>query len=172
MCHIIDDLAFFGDMDGFLCKWEDATEEELHSPGFFLNRKPDQTALDAVRILHSKAHFKVLSAAFDEQARKEKREWLKMWAPFLKDEDVIFTPYGKSKSECFIEKSPFHVLVDDNSGQLLSWHGVRVKYMNGCNGTHGTFKGPKVYHYSTGYEVAKKIMEAATEAVSQITHTA
>lgn len=162
-------LSFFGDMDGFLCKWEDATEEEVHKPGFFLTRKPDQTAIDAARILYSKANFRVLSAAFDKRAREEKREWLRLWMPFLKDEDIIFTPYGKAKSESFIEKSPYHVLIDDNSKQLLSWHGPKIKYMNGVNGRFGTYKGEKVWFYETGHKVAKDILEKARVQVMNTT---
>ncbi len=166
------DLMYFGDMDGFICKWEDATKEELEQDGFWLSRKPDQTAIDAIRIIHEKAHFKILSAAISEKAKKEKREWLKLWAPFIKDDEIIFTKNGVPKTNSFIVKSPYHVLIDDYSNQLNSFHGISIKYMNGKNGNHGTFTGPRVYYTDTGYKVAQQIMEYAEKECSKIKHTA
>ena len=168
-----NEFMYFGDMDGVLCKWEDATPEEIEQDGFWLSRKPDLTALDAARIIHEKTgHFRVLSAAISDKAKAEKREWLRIWAPFLKDDEIIFTPNGVPKTERFLVKSPYHVLIDDYSQQLNTFHGIAIKFMNGKNGRHGTFKGPKVYFNDTGYEVAKQIMEFAVEEYSKKAHTA
>ena len=39
---------FFIDMDGVLAKWENASLEEMTSPGFFLSRKVDENVCGMV----------------------------------------------------------------------------------------------------------------------------
>ena len=45
---------FFIDMDGVLAKWENASLEEMTSPGFFLSRKVDENVCGMVNQLLEK----------------------------------------------------------------------------------------------------------------------
>ena len=109
-------------MDGVLAKWNSlASQEDTFEKGYFLNRKPDNKAIEYVQNLVNKGNdVCILSHAYQNgYASIEKREWLDNHG--LENIPSIFVPYGVPKL--------------DNIG---------IKYYNGINGNHGTWKGNSI----------------------------
>lgn len=143
---------FFIDMDGVLAKWEDASLEEMTSPGFFLSRKPDPDVLDMLSLLMKrqeteKIEVYILSSYLLEMSKEEKIEWNKRHT-HIPVENQIYVPYGQSKAtalESIGGIQPTDVLLDDFTKNLKEWKGIAVKLYNGINGTHGTWRGFSVH---------------------------
>lgn len=133
--------TIYFDMDGVLAKWRSVSVEETFRQGFFREAEVDLGVLNLIRLLVSVGYdVKILSAAYNKQARKEKKEWLsEIGLGFL---DVTFVPYGEPKAAFVSGKA---ILIDDYSQNLREWvsaYGhVGIKYYNGQNGTKGTWNG-------------------------------
>ena len=148
---------WFIDMDGVIAKWNPvATYDELLAKGYYRDREPDFTILNEVKDLVKKGeNVFILSKVLTESdfAKNEKTEWCHENLPEIPDDHLIFVPYEKSKAEYFnelgltpITKNDY--LIDDFSKNLFDWEksgGIGVKYMNGINGTKGTWTGAKLY---------------------------
>lgn len=148
---------WFVDMDGVIAKWNPvATYDELLAKGYYRDREPDFTILNEVKDLVKKGeNVFILSKVLTESdfAKNEKTEWCHEYLPEIPDDHLIFVPYEKSKAEYFnelgltpITKNDY--LIDDFSKNLFDWEksgGIGVKYMNGINGTKGTWAGAKLY---------------------------
>jgi len=138
----------FVDMDGVLAKWEDASLEEMTSPGFFLSRVPDPNVCDMFSMLQEKAkdgkiEVFILSSYLLPMSMEEKIEWNKRHT-HIPEENQIYVPYGESKAAALesiggIRKTD--VLIDDFTDILKGWPGIAIKLYNGINGTHGTWNG-------------------------------
>lgn len=143
----------FVDMDGVLAKWEDASLEEMTSPGFFLSRVPDPNVCDMFTMLQEKAkdgkiEVFILSSYLLPMSKEEKIEWNKRHT-HIPEENQIYVPYGESKATALesiggIRKTD--VLIDDFTRNLKEWPGIAVKLYNGINGTHGTWRGYSVHN--------------------------
>ncbi len=143
----------FVDMDGVLAKWEDASLEEMTSPGFFLSRIPDQNVCDMFALLQEKARegkleVFILSSYLLPISKEEKIEWNKRHT-HIPEENQIYVPYGESKADALenigsIRKTD--VLIDDFTRNLKEWSGIAVKLYNGINGTHGTWNGYSIHN--------------------------
>lgn len=60
--------------------------------------------------------------AYAEQVAEAKRAWLKKHLPSVKWDEIIITPYGKSKTS--VATHPFGILFDDNSAIRADWIGT------------------------------------------------
>ena len=133
--------TIYFDMDGVLARWRSVSVEETYRKGFFLEAPVDLLVLQLVNHLISAGmDVRILSAAYNAQARKEKKLWLQnVGLGFI---DVVFVPYGESKANYVTGKA---ILVDDYSQNLREWSQafghVGIKYYNGVNGSHGTWRG-------------------------------
>lgn len=145
-------MRLFVDMDGTLAKWNEVQyEEQLLEKGYYRNLLPNQKVVDEVNSIIAKGYdVYVLSCVLPESqyAKNEKVEWLKEYLPQLKTEKQIFVPYGRNKAEYLKENySPItnqDYLLDDYTKNLIEWKeygGIGIKYFNGINHTHATWKG-------------------------------
>lgn len=157
----------FFDMDGVLAEFnEHATVEEITLPGYFGSRPPIMGAIRAMEWLvkNTKLDIYVLTSVFDDDhSRQEKLEWLRKYAPFLAEDHVLFSVYGKqTKSEAIGELLPTDMLVDDHTPNLKGnrgWHGVGVKFLNGINnrGASGGYDGYYVSVQTQPEKMAKQL---------------
>ena len=157
-------IHYFFDMDGVIARWAKASIEETYKKGFFRSRTPEQVVIDAIKkMLRLGYRVSILSAAYvDDHSVSDKIAWLK--ANGLGDIDMIFVPYGEDKHKYLKDTTAsLYVLIDDFSPVLFSWEGVGnrflgIKFMNGINGTHGTWNG-----YTISAKMSKdKIVTAIT----------
>ena len=143
-------LKFYVDMDGVLAKWNSlASQEDTFEKGYFLNRKPDNKAIEYVQNLVNKGNdVCILSHAYQNgYASIEKREWLDNNG--LENIPSIFVPYGVPKLDYIIlREDTTNILIDDFSKNLHEWekgkNNIGIKYYNGINGNHGTWKGNSI----------------------------
>lgn len=139
----------FIDMDGVLAKFEEASLEEMTSPGFFRSRKPVDSVISMVKALerYKNLDIYVLSSYLLPMSKEEKIEWNKEYTQ-IPEEKQIYVPYGSSKADSLNRVGGIHtddVLVDDFTPNLKDWTGVGVKLYNGINGKHGTWDGFSIH---------------------------
>ena len=94
---------FFIDMDGVLAKWENASLEEMTSPGFFLSRKVDENVCGMVNQLLEKQiaeniEVYILSSYLLPISKEEKIQWNEQYT-HIPIERQIYVPYGENKAE-------------------------------------------------------------------------
>ena len=140
-------IRFYFDMDGVLAKWRNVSIEETYQKGYFAKLTPEFCIVDAVRAIYDMGYdVSILSAVYqDGHSVNDKISWLKENG--LGGIPGIFVPYGEKKAD-YLKKSPgsISVLVDDFSKNLREWVAtgddfVGIKFMNGINGTKGTWAG-------------------------------
>lgn len=162
----------FIDMDGVLAKWENATLEEMTSPGFFASRKPVANVINAVRRLQDNPEFEVfiLSSYLLDISKEEKITWNALHTQIPEDHQ-IYVPYGEKKGLA-LQKiggiQPDDVLLDDFSQNLHEWEGIGVKLYNGINGTHGTWAGFSVHSNMTPEHMVMQLTAVAKEGREQL----
>ncbi|TDW19954.1 deoxypyrimidine-specific 5' nucleotidase type C protein (NT5C) [Breznakia blatticola] len=143
----------FVDIDGVLAKFNNHLEsfDILYQEGYFENLAPQQTMIDTVNELRSLDHSNIyiLSSVLDSPyAIPEKLTWIEKHLPNFPRENIIFSEYGKSKTE-FIpgQIGEKDILVDDYTKNLKEWvdaGGNGIKVLNGINNTNGTWNGNKI----------------------------
>lgn len=143
----------FVDMDGVLADFDgqpNALGRFMKEPNFFLHLAPlpfvaklnQQLAEDEE--LREITH--ILSASPNHMGDKAKREWLKIYFPNMKEENIILVRGGMG-NKAAVEKAKYakgNVLIDDYTGNLLYWEskgGKAIKFLNGRNGKGKTWKG-------------------------------
>ncbi len=140
-------IRFYFDMDGVLAKWRNVSIEETYQKGYFAKLTPEFCIVDAVRAIYDMGYdVSILSAVYqDGHSVNDKISWLKENG--LGGIPGIFVPYGEKKAD-YLKKSPgsISVLVDDFSKNLREWvdtgdNFIGIKFMNGINGTKGTWAG-------------------------------
>lgn len=147
---------FFIDMDGVLATWENASLEEMTSPGFFISRKVDENVCAMVKHLLEKQETEgievyILSSYLLPISKEEKIQWNDKHTQIPLDRQ-IYVPYGENKAaalECVGGIREGDVLLDDFTKNLNEWPGVAVKLYNGINGTHGTWQGFSIHNRMT-----------------------
>lgn len=146
------------DMDGVLARWEDASYQDVSSEGFFLSRKPVLNVIEAVRLIfESDVDVHILSAVLDNEfALKEKKDWLKLWLPWLPECCCHFIPYGSVKAAIHGKKKGY--LLDDYTRNLVRWNGVGIKFCTACNDRRGSWNGHRIYATDTAPVIAEKIL--------------
>ena len=128
---------FFIDMDGVLAVWNpNATEEETHEKGYFLQRDVELSVVAFVRLLLSRGYdVSILSSVYqDEHSISEKEKWLDSVG--LDDVPRIFVPYGEDKHKYIDTTGILPVLIDDFSKNLTAWENegyLAIKFFNGIN---------------------------------------
>lgn len=142
---------YYVDMDGVLAKWDvNASIEETFQRGYFLNREPDYDAIKCVKnLITAKCDVTILSHAYQNgYAESEKIQWLNKYG--LGNLKRIFVPYGVPKLN-YVMLNPdttINYLIDDFTKNLREWesteNNIGIKYYNGINGTHGTWKGMSI----------------------------
>lgn len=138
------------DMDGTLAVWQKRTLEEVATKGYFRNIPAMTNVVAAIRKLIEEDIFNIyiLSSVFrDNHSADDKKYWLKNNLPEVKDENIIFVPYGDKKAD-YVELDKDCYLMDDLSKNLHEWEaagGTGIKIYNGINGTNGTWRGFSVH---------------------------
>lgn len=156
----------FFDMDGTLSQWEDNPIEVVAKPGYFYNRKPVLTMVDALRKIQNQGSYEVyvLSSVFvDDHSVNEKIAWNALYTGVPKSHQ-IYVPYGQDKQDYLAQFSPVNnwdILVDDFSYNLHQWKGKGIKVYNGVNGTKGSWKGAAVRNSFSADMIAEYILDAA-----------
>ena len=140
---------FYFDMDGVLAVWDKfSTKADTHVVGYFLKRALDFFIKEIIlRLIAAGEEVIMLTAVYtDGKAAEEKRTWLNQMG--LAHVPMIAVPYGSPK-HLFIDADPNvnHILIDDYTVNLKEWvmrgkNFVAVKFLNGINGTKGTWFGP------------------------------
>ncbi len=138
----------FFDMDGVLAEYKYVPYEEMLKDGYFYNLAPQQEAIEAMRTFAGDPTIEVhtLSAVIEEceYALPDKQRWLEEHIPFLNEVHVNYLPCGKDKTEAVPGGiRPTDILIDDYNKNLLAWKekAVAIKYLNGVNNRHGSWKG-------------------------------
>lgn len=151
-------MIYFIDMDGTLAKWGHIDAfEELYQKGYYRNLEPDWNVIDDVRkLIKAKRKVFICSCYLTDSpyAYLEKKQWLKEYLPFIENENIILIPYGTNKAEYIKEMYGIAVgkdtvLFDDYTKNLNEWTsegGFAIKYMNGINGTNGTWTGERILY--------------------------
>ncbi len=155
----------FVDMDGVLAEWNaEASLEQIHEKGYFLNRPPMETVVDAVKeMIRRGEEVWILSAVLqNEHAMEEKKEWLSRYLPEIKPDRQVFVPYGEKKADYIPDKRATDVLIDDYTENLKDWHAVGVKLLNGLNWSNGSWKGMVVDFRSCADAIAQTVIGIRT----------
>lgn len=159
------DIVVCLDMDGCLAEFRpEATDEQLRSEKYYEELSPIWNLIKAVRFLEKEATVIVVTKILSDPAKKGKGNFLTNVG--LEGIEAVYVPNDKNKAD-FIKRSPrtIYVLVDDYSHNLRQWEksgNVAVKFLNGINGTKGTWKGkPSVSYYQTPEKIAAGIIDAA-----------
>ena len=139
----------FFDMDGVLARYRQVPYEEMLREGFFEDLDPQEETLEALKSLAKDPALEVcvLSAVIGENpyALGEKQRWLRAQLgedlPLIKS---IFPLCGTSKRDAVPGGvRPTDILIDDYNANLRDWstQAVSIKYLNGINDRHGSWKG-------------------------------
>lgn len=163
--HITDKQRLFVDMDGTLAEFKPVdTLETLYEKDYFLNLKPNENVVGAVKQLIAKNDIDVyiLSAYLSDSsyALNEKNAWLDKYLPELLHEKRLFVPCGTDKSVAV----PGHIkqndyLLDDYTKNLSEWEppAKGIKLINGINHTNGTWQGDKIQFTHSPEEISNMI---------------
>ena len=140
------------DMDDTLAhfnKEEKALERFLSEKSFFSNLEPTKLLLYIQIAIITKVidlnNIYIVSASPNEQADKDKQEWLNKYLKALPKENITFTRLGQNKADHFIKKYHLnnkdlsnYILIDDYTKNLIEWKklgGKVLKYINEYNNT-------------------------------------
>ena len=142
----------FVDMDGTLAEFEYVSDETLFSEGYFLNLKPQNEVVAAIKDLMKRGYQVMIVSSFLEKSKYALRE-KEMWKDkVLPDIDAIFVPCGISKADAIYQVTGEPLtkkdyLLDDYTPQLVEFErkgGTGLKLLNGINDTTGRWKGFKI----------------------------
>lgn len=157
------ELPIFFDMDGTLAVWQSAPIDEVMSPGFFQNRRPMGSMIQAAKKIMEMGHpvyitSKVISGTTSVE---DKNIWLDRHFPQIRRENRFFIPY-ENKDKNVIPLSggvkPYYILIDDSTHYgLAGWSGVGIKVDNGINNTNRSWKGYMVSSQSYPEVIAATI---------------
>lgn len=163
--HLTDKQRLFVDMDGTLAEFKTVdTLETLYEKDYFLNLKPNENVLGAIKqlIAQNDIDVYILSAYLSDShyALDEKNAWLDKYLPELPQEKRLFAPCGTDKSVVV----PGHIkhddyLLDDYTKNLSEWEPPArgIKLINGINHTNGTWQGDKIQFTHSPKEISSMI---------------
>lgn len=153
----------FFDMDGVLAEYRFGQEDRLYEKDYFRTLKPQEEAITAAKMLQEIADVYVCSAVLSDSryALQEKIDWCDEHIPFIAPDHRIFTICGQPKS-IFIPGGidAESVLIDDYSVNLHEWarYGPAIKYMNGSNGNHGSWKGLTAWNAQEIFQLVRDVI--------------
>ena len=139
-----NDIKLYIDMDGCIAKWNtEASIEETFEPGYFASLEPEESLIEAVKMLSQEYDVSILSAVYqDNHSIGDKIAWLKKNG--LGYLQTIFVPYGESKQK-YVNHEYKSILIDDYSKNLEEWvmskNCFGIKFLNGINSTKGQWTG-------------------------------
>lgn len=165
--HITDKQRLFVDMDGTLAEFKTVdTLETLYEKDYFINLKPNENVLGAIKQLIADNDFDVyiLSAYLTDSryALEEKNAWLDKYLPELPQEKRLFVPCGTDKSVAVLGLiRPDDYLLDDYTKNLSEWEPPArgIKLINGINHTNGTWQGDKIQFTHAPEELSSMISD-------------
>lgn len=165
--HITDRQRLFVDMDGTLAEFKTVdTLETLYEKDYFINLKPNENVLGAIKQLIADNDFDVyiLSAYLTDSryALEEKNAWLDKYLPELPQEKRLFVPCGTDKSVAVPGLiRPNDYLLDDYTKNLSEWEppAKGIKLINGINHTNGTWQGDKIQFTHAPEELSSMISD-------------
>lgn len=165
--HITDKQRLFVDMDGTLAEFKTVdTLETLYEKNYFINLKPNENVLGAIKQLIADNDFDVyiLSAYLTDSryALEEKNAWLDKYLPELPQEKRLFVPCGTDKSVAVPGLiRPDDYLLDDYTKNLSEWEPPArgIKLINGINHTNGTWQGDKIQFTHAPEELSSMISD-------------
>lgn len=165
--HITDKQRLFVDMDGTLAEFKTVdTLETLYEKDYFINLKPNENVLGAIKQLIAENDFDVyiLSAYLTDSryALEEKNAWLDKYLPELPQEKRLFVPCGTDKSVAVLGLiRPDDYLLDDYTKNLSEWEPPArgIKLINGINHTNGTWQGDKIQFTHAPEELSSMISD-------------
>lgn len=165
--HITDRQRLFVDMDGTLAEFKTVdTLETLYEKDYFINLKPNENVLGAIKQLIADNDFDVyiLSAYLTDSryALEEKNAWLDKYLPELPQEKRLFVPCGTDKSVAVPGLiRPDDYLLDDYTKNLSEWEppAKGIKLINGINHTNGTWQGDKIQFIHAPEELSSMISD-------------
>ena len=157
-------------MDGTLCKWHDATEEDLYSEGYFRNLEPTAYVQVAKEIIKDPAFEPFILSnflVFSNTAYFEKWSWIDTFLPEIPGHHRLFIPTLNSKADGVIGGlRPNDVLLDDYTHNCQQWElrgAVAIKCHNEVNNRHGRWKGLHIKPTDDPAEVIKLIKAAVKD---------
>ena len=179
-------VIIYFDMDGLIAKWnKDATIEDTFAPGYFDTIvEPDINAIESIKKvvpvfqdLGIDVFF--LSARYDDENNidagynrfeLDKRRFLNRHQLNI---PALFVSCGESKRKIFdtLSKGDLNILFDDYSKNLFDWEQdsscLGIKWLNGINGTHGTFKGLTIPAYRMNVDsISNSLIGTVTQIIS------
>ena len=165
--HITDRQRLFVDMDGTLAEFKTVdTLETLYEKDYFINLKPNENVLGAIKQLIADNDFDVyiLSAYLTDSryALEEKNAWLDKYLPELPQEKRLFVPCGTDKSVAVPGLiRPDDYLMDEYTKNLSEWEppAKGIKLINGINHTNGTWQGDKIQFTHAPEELSSMISD-------------
>ena len=132
------------DMDGVIAEFEgelNAMGRFESEVGFFANLQPKRKNLLALEtFIGYGADVHILTASPNEQADKDKMEWLAKYLPDLPKEKIIICRTGDTKAD-YIDTMEGSLLFDDYSRNLREWQnngGLAIKVVNSYDNAVGT----------------------------------
>ena len=139
----------FFDMDGVLAEYKYVPYDEMLQQGYFRDLAPQEEAVKALRLLAEDPELEVytLSAVIEENpyALGEKQNWLREQLGGAEYKvRSIFPLCGTSKRDAVPGGvRPTDILIDDYNANLIDWsrQAVSIKFLNGINHRHGSWKG-------------------------------
>lgn len=163
----------FVDMDGTLAVFKPTSSlEELYEKGYFENLEPHKNVVAAVKEINKNPNIElyILSAYLTDSkyAYNEKVTWLKKYLPDIKADHYILMPCGKNKLDYVPEGiRESDVLLDDYSLNLSDWDPPArgLKFLNGINGTKGTWKGERVSIVRSEDDIARAIEDSVLKEI-------
>lgn len=173
----------FFDMDGVLFKSQDKVSslEIFYEQGYFKNLSIHKNVMESFnRLLEKDPHqVYIISHLVDSPfARKEKLESIVENCPLMDKHNIIFLPYGESKSRFVPEDvREKDILIDDYNPNLYDWQnqgGVSIKMVNEFNdrsrewdGMRLQFDDPKLYEYLVQLKEGMPLMNTANKTMEQ-----
>ena len=139
----------FFDMDGVLAEYKYVPLDDMMRQGYFRDLAPQEEAVAAIKKLAEDPSLEVwtLSAVIKENpyALEEKKSWLKeQLGDSIGSIKSVFPFCGTSKRDAVPGGiRPTDILIDDYNANLRDWEtqAVSIKYLNGVNDRHGSWKG-------------------------------
>lgn len=123
----------FLDMDGTLAKFNvrNALTRFDKEKGFFI-KLGAYVGIETINELATLGNFYIISASPNEQADKDKLQWLNKWLPNLPKENITLCRLGENKAEIIKSKYDIQIdsncyLLDDYTRNLTEWESLGGK---------------------------------------------
>lgn len=168
----------FIDMDGTLAEWKniqltissedgilsvkDRVYEILRQDGYYFHLKPHANMVQAVQMLQKTPGIEVYILTCyipDCRAQQDKMHWIRTYLPGFPEDHILMVEDGKDKSSVIVDPRWTDILVDDYTKNLVAWHGLCVKAINGVNDTHQSFCGLRVSVDAEPAEIVREIQK-------------